>query len=743
MILPNTHHVTYTPAPTSDPTSAPTDTPTTTIAPTPSDTTTPSPTVDNSANVADTPSPTDSPTDTPTITVNGDNSGSVTNNVTSGGDSGDNTIASASATDTPTPSADPSDTTTPAPTSSNQNNSSGSIQTGNANAATSVNNTVNTNSVNSEVVYQTLNIFVDSVGDLDLSQPFKIAQDVINQDKNDNNVINVKLTGNNYAYVDNALVSTADSGNNTISGTSGTGTAIISTGNADSEVDLLNQVNFNVVNSVVHDITINIYGTVTGNIILPQLLQTSTCTSCGVSINSNNTAVVTNNVNSQAVSGQNTIAGDATINTGNATSNVNILNVVNTNIINSYIEALFLNDLGLWHGNFLGWDNFGAQTGGQNLALSDSGTAPSGGGSVAINTHNTAIVNNTINSTANSGENTIDANSGSITTGNANSVVSMTNFVNSNVIGSLIGLFHINIFGTFNGDIGDPSKFITPTPTTTPEPSGDNNNDSSNNGGGVCDVSGAQVSIDASNNVGAFINPGDTITFFVTINNNGTTDLTNTNLRISLIKDGVDLGDPSFNIGTLGVGKTVKVTAGLAISKNVQPGEYQAKATVSSNTCDSNTNPSASSTTNFVVGGVLSAGTLFVGQAEAAAPTTKPAVLGKSITLTNGLSCGSCTWWQILLGEAVALLAYYIIIDPRLKQKGKMWSVLLIPVITYLIFIALNKSCALGTPWWELWKWHTNFSSLECKFFWTLDGILFALVAWIAKKYKQLKSSKK
>jgi hypothetical protein len=59
-----------------------------------------------------------------------------------------------------------------------------SVTTSNSTTIVAIDNTVNTNSVNSQVINQTINIFVDNEEDIDLSTPFTLAYTIISQDKN-------------------------------------------------------------------------------------------------------------------------------------------------------------------------------------------------------------------------------------------------------------------------------------------------------------------------------------------------------------------------------------------------------------------------------------------------------------------------------------------------------------------------------------------------------------------------------
>ncbi|HUD44850.1 MAG TPA: hypothetical protein VMR41_04870 [Patescibacteria group bacterium] len=644
---------TTTPAPTSSPTDSPTLTPSPTSTLTPTDTGTPTPTTD--PNLSDTPTPT---VDT---SVN------------------DNADAASPSADTPTPSdnsnnqtANNSSDNTSGSGSSNSSASpsSSSVTTGDATSSVDASNTVNTTSINSQIIQQTLNIFVDQNGDLNLSSPSTIASDVVSQHPNDPQ-INVELTGvNNYTYLSNTIVSTANSGNNNI--TDSSGNAIITTGEACSLASLLNQVNFTIINSTIHILTINIFGNVNGNIILPENnLSTQSSASVDANIPStiDNTALVTNTVNSSATTGGNTLTTTSAstsggITTGSASSAVDLLNVVNTSVYGINFGGLYINLFGTWNGNFLGWNDLSPQIGGTSLSLDtsnpDSGTAsdPSNSNNNSA-VSNVAIVNNNITSIANTGGNTVNASSGSINTGNAISEVSLFNFVNSSFINSFGYFGFINIFGTLNGDIGGTSEFITPTSTSADSNSQD---DTSSDSTSNQKEDGGALSLSEANNVGAYVLPGDTVTVFLTGKNIGTGKVYGATLTLHLMKDGKDLGDPTFAIGDLSAGVAFKLSTGLVLAQNTVPGEYSLHAVLSGTTGENDTSVSASADNSFTVKGN---GTLFTSTKNIPVKPSENSHHKSVLGLTN---ISNITNNNLLALLSLLLLIYFIILITKNKR---------------------------------------------------------------------------
>lgn len=452
------------------------------------------------------------------------------------------------------------------------------IDTGDAVSSTVVENSVNTTEVNSEILYQTLNIFVPGDVDLTLS-PLVIAENVLSGDKSNDPVVNVMvLDAENVAYLSNDIVALANTGDNEIGDAQ---EAAINTGDAYALVSLLNKVNTTIIGSTIHIVTINIFGDVDGNILLPEFEGSSEEGCCAEVIHIDNTAVVNNNVDSEANSGENTIVtdgGSSTITTGGATSVVNVLNIVNTTLVGVTFYNLYINTLGVWVGNFLGWDNLGGAEGGGNLAINSSGVGDGSGncpgcvGDTFIG--NEAYVTNNVSSTANTGGNGIDG-GGNIYTGNAYSSVSIINLINSTLINSFGFFGFINIFGFFEGDVGGASLF-----DEEPEPESEVQVQEQSEPGFVREA-GGQLEIYQYNNVGEFVFPGDTVTFFFEIKNPGTGKVYETYMRLSLInEDGVDVGGGVFPLGDLKQGEGFKISTGLVLADETAPGRFQAHAQV-------------------------------------------------------------------------------------------------------------------------------------------------------------------
>lgn len=602
------------------------------------------------------PSPAPPPAAETTVT----DEATVTNDTSSTAISGENTIT----TPSPEPSASPDPSSSPltelgivdpspSPSPDTQ------ITTGDTLAVTEIENSVNTTQINSNVIYKTLNIFLN--GDINLNDSGTL-QTIIERalaENPDATTVNVSYDGINVARVENEVVSIADSGNNTIDGGQ---TAVINTGNSYSIVSLLNQVNTTIIDSQIYLVTINIFGDVTANIILPELTTSennnqSPC--CDQSVTITNQATVSSQINSQAVSGQNTVVAstDAKIESGDAQSTVNVVNVVNTTLVNTTISNLVINILGSWIGSWLGADKWLTKDTTTNDETGCDGCVDD------ITISNQAQIDNQIISQANSGGNTISAESGQIKTGSASSSVSLFNFINTSIINSRGFWGFINIFGRLTGNIGTAAALFpepTPTPTPTPEP------EITASTGPEIRETGGQLAITQSNNVGEYILPGDTVTFSIFVKNPGGGRVYDTKLWLGLVKDGKNMGGSYLNLGNIDAHKGIKISTGLAISNLADAGKYIAVAEVSGLTGPTNEVVAASADSNFLI---VAFSPLINGLATPVQASGTENVLGE--TIAAGVT--PYNWLLKLFWLLLLLLAVLKSIEKR-EQLGYAWA---------------------------------------------------------------------
>jgi len=311
----------------------------------------------------------------------------------------------------------------------------------------------------------------------------------------------------NESDVVNNITLTANSGDNTADRNTG-GDSTVVTGDANVAAAVVNVLN-TVVSGVIY--TVNIFGDLVGNIVLAEENYSSSCGNCcdlGLTavnsdngadsqneatatstntqeINQTNNATINNNLNLAANTGDNDTSrntgGDSVIETGEVSVAANSLNVANLNVAGSACDEpvylVLVNDLGGWDGQILGAADGAYYYGSDGIVfiLGPNGeiiatNSANGAGSVNsatvtststtdVTQTNTASVTNNINIVANTGNNSTSRNTdgvNQIKTGDANVVVNLVNFINSNFSGRKIVLTLVNVFGSWLGN------FITP-----------------------------------------------------------------------------------------------------------------------------------------------------------------------------------------------------------------------------------------------------------------------------------------
>jgi len=390
------------------------------------------------------------------------------------------------------------------------------IETGNAAAEADVSNVVNTNLVGSDFWQVIINLFSTSNNDLDLTQiegyqsfdPQLISVLATNQNTQDG-LVNIALAdllsaytvyNKNTASLTNNLDVSANTGDNLISGEQGT----VQTGEATSNLNLSNLVNTNLVGEDWFFALINLFKDLNGDIVLPYELEyldaegenfaaitalnqntgdnsinvATASLSSTFSVENVNNAVVTNNVEAEANTGNNTIVGaNSSIETGTAQAIVNLANLINTNITGSRWLLLAINNYGGWQGEILGWwgntitignttyawirlpqlpENVSAEVtainqdtadSSQNLALAEMQQ------SMSVSNQNQAVVENNLKVSSDTGNNQICGSQSSINTGKAETSVNVSNVVNTNIVGNNWYFGVINIFSNFFGNI--------------------------------------------------------------------------------------------------------------------------------------------------------------------------------------------------------------------------------------------------------------------------------------------------
>lgn len=178
------------------------------------------------------------------------------------------------------------------------------------------------------------------------------------------------------------------------------------------------------------------------------------CPSCGgsgdLTVNTDQVAEITNDIVVRSGTGVNEAswgAGNASINTGDAYAAANVINLANTNIVDSNYLLLTYNNYGDWDGDlvFPSADSLI-----ETFDVGGQSTPP-----IIANNTNTTDVNNSADLTAGTGDNTANGGGagGSIATGDASASTNVLNELNSNLVGGTSFSILIKVHGEWAGDI--------------------------------------------------------------------------------------------------------------------------------------------------------------------------------------------------------------------------------------------------------------------------------------------------
>lgn len=306
----------------------------------------------------------------------------------------------------------------------------------------------------------------------------------------------LSVLNENGVDVDNLINSFSSSGANTAS--DNTGNASITTGDASMLATIFNLANTNIFGTdAINILYQDIYGAYNGNINLagansfnlpagrqglPQgsagnLSSENNTTGFNsdnlsevigtltVDILNNNTGDLINNLDLEAISGNNTASdntGNSYIETGDADVIANLINFLNTNVFTNEFYLGVINVYGSWNGNLVLPEYNEGNSSYANLAASATneftGSSSSNDSTTSltdattIENNNFGTVNNNFNATAETGGNSASDNTlnGTIRTGSANAEGNLANFTNTNVVSdSPWWLILVNNLGTW------------------------------------------------------------------------------------------------------------------------------------------------------------------------------------------------------------------------------------------------------------------------------------------------------
>ncbi len=339
----------------------------------------------------------------------------------------------------------------------------------------------------------------------------------------------------NSADLTNNLVFEANSGDNTAEDNTG-GDSTITSGDANVSANVVSFLNNNIVGNGTPVLVgvVNIFGELIGDIIMPDLDaafadssqtnvsnigngsgsdNTASLDSTNTSTtNQSNVANINNNIGIDATTGQN-VTDDNTyafgeggdVETGDVSVDANVINIANNNVAGNTWWVVLINNAGQWLGSIIGAEDgatYAGSTGtdfvldesGNVIAISNTGNGADSTNNASANStsntttnqSNTANLTNNISVNANTGGNSATDNTGgsnNISTGDANVLLNVVNFVNNNFSGGRYVFTIVNVFGKWVGDVVTPGSHQDNTANATGGPSNDSTgqNNSNNN----------------------------------------------------------------------------------------------------------------------------------------------------------------------------------------------------------------------------------------------------------------------
>lgn len=321
------------------------------------------------------------------------------------------------------------------------------------------------------------NITGDVVGDL-LFDPEAIPANTSIERTTD---VDVNVTQN--GSITNDVDLDAISGNATVSENTKAGDA--TSGNAYAMANIVNAINTAIASDTSFLGMINIFGNLNGDILLPQNLLNALLASNGsttldqttnLDVDATSTQSIANNVTATAGSGNatvdnNTKAGSAT--TGDAETNVTLLNLTGRQIIGERALLVFVNVLGSWIGMIMDAPQ-GTNSAALGGGISQNQTKLTSTTDASLDIDETNRIVNNVDVNAQSGDATVTTNTeaGNATSGNAKAGVNIANIIESDLaLTDWFGILFINVLGSWNGSFGVNTEAGT-LPKVTPAPAG-------------------------------------------------------------------------------------------------------------------------------------------------------------------------------------------------------------------------------------------------------------------------------
>lgn len=363
------------------------------------------------------------------------------------------------------------------------NTLAGDATTGSANAIANFINSIASywDGIEGSLATFVADIYSDMLGDI-IIDPSELTA-AMNQKKSLESDTDINVNVDQNGLIENQVNLTAQSGNATVDSNTSAGDA--TTGDANAVANLINMINSAITSGSSFIGTVNIHGSLDGDILFPQgvlesLLASNTqsdtfdaslINNTEVLADINNSSTIDNNVNLNANSGSatvdsNTTAGDAT--TGDALTNLTILNLTNHQIIGSNALLVFVNVLGEWVGLIMD-----APSGTTAAAVSDGTSQVEVENNLELEIDvdmDNAIVNNlNLNATTGDAAVTKNTSAGDATTGDATASANIANIINTGFsLDDWFGVLFINVFGSWFGSFGVDT--LAGNPVIVPKP---------------------------------------------------------------------------------------------------------------------------------------------------------------------------------------------------------------------------------------------------------------------------------
>ena len=339
------------------------------------------------------------------------------------------------------------------------------IETGDAVAEGDVLNTVNTNitDTNGTTTVDEEDTQTEETSETtDATSTEEGDEELAGEESVDDGGTDIEVESNNDAVVENNVTTTAETGENEAEGNEGD--VIIDTGNAYATANVINVVNTNIFNSQGFIVFLNNFMNLRGDVDLRDtgwFDAPEGSGDCGLyecqsisstNITNDNSAEITNSVVVRSSTGENSIngSGNAGINTGNAYAVANVVNIANTNIVDSNYLLLTFNNFGNWSGDLV----FPAKSFFKKLFKGMDDTTCDGG-DLEVKNNNSAEIENNVETTAETGENEVESDEGTaiIETGNAGASANVINKVNTNILCDTSFAIVFKIHGNWAGKV--------------------------------------------------------------------------------------------------------------------------------------------------------------------------------------------------------------------------------------------------------------------------------------------------